>query len=533
MAIKEVITLEGVTEVEAQLKRLAASGERALGQFNQLGSAADANPFDKLVDGAKAAGLELDNTAKSTVKIGDAMKVLKPVLQATGAEMKELGSLSRLAANNIVAFGAVVAAGAAVAVVSFSESVALLKQRLTDLTGSGAAGSKAFDGLNASAAKLGTTVRASLPGFEGMLSALNAIKARSGGAVFVGFDPVAAQNVETTQKALASLSAILRAAGVDAATADKAIAEFNAELRAGGVVTGQMVQKLTDLAPGAGKLLADAFGQGGKSVANMVVALDKVPDAGEKALQGLGRIGEAAQKAFDDRPVKTLAERTQEGLAAIERALTEQTNRLQTGLVVPPEAQAKMVESMGATGEAAGQSFVAGMNTKLPETESLFQQMYNRAVQIFSTPIPVTFTGTTLGGFGGQLEGAPFAHGGMVRGPGSGTSDSILAWLSNKEYVVNARAVSHYGADLFAALNAMRLPADFIGRFAMGGLARSINSGNKFAQGGQARSGNNVTFVIDRHKFAVTAGDDTVAALKRFSVASQLSSTGRKPSWVK
>ena len=100
----------------------------------------------------------------------------------------------------------------------------------------------------------------------------------------------------------------------------------------------------------------------------------------------------------------------------------------------------------------------------------------------------------------------------MVRGSGTTTSDSILAWLSNKEFVVNARAVSHYGADLFAALNAMRLPRDFIGRFSMGGLARAI-SGNKFAAGGQVRSGNPVVLKIDRQSFNMTAGDDTIGSL--------------------
>ncbi len=578
MAIKQGIELIGDDIVIRKLTNLKKVASEAFGSLNEslpeLKIPIDPKPIEEFTG--------------HTIKLTDAMKVLKPVLQATGTQMKELGSLSRLAANNMVAFGGVVAAGAAVAVVSFSESVALLKQRLADLTGSGDAGAKAFEGLNASAAKLGTTVKAALPGFEGLLTALNTIKAKSGGAVFVGFDPVAAVNIETAQKAYNALFATLRAAGVDTETANKAIAEFNAELRAGGVVTGQMVQKLTDLAPGAGKLLADAFGQGGKSVANMVVALDKVPEAGEKAAQGLARIEPAAEKAFDDRPIKTLGDRATEELARIERAATDAMTKLQTGLVVPPDAQAKMVESFGATGEAAGQAFQAGaieqikQTFKAPLPAEAQEELVNRfretgkqgatAITRELQPalkIPAFDFTVALGSFfelGGRMQDVarlvwqniqnifsqpirfnvdwssnPFlsgqptnlAGGGMVRGPGSTTSDSILAFLSNKEFVVNARAVSHYGPELFAALNAMRLPADFIGRFAMGGLARSINGGNKFAQGGQARSGNNVTFVIDRHKFAVTAGDDTVAALKRFSVQSQLSSTGRKPSWVK
>lgn len=53
------------------------------------------------------------------------------------------------------------------------------------------------------------------------------------------------------------------------------------------------------------------------------------------------------------------------------------------------------------------------------------------------------------------------AMGGLVRGPGSMTSDSVPAMLSNGEFVIRAAAVSKYGADLMHAINA--------GRFASGG----------------------------------------------------------------
>lgn len=45
------------------------------------------------------------------------------------------------------------------------------------------------------------------------------------------------------------------------------------------------------------------------------------------------------------------------------------------------------------------------------------------------------------------------AGGGYVSGPGTSTSDSILARLSNGEYVVNARAVGVYGKSFMDALN--------------------------------------------------------------------------------
>lgn len=71
--------------------------------------------------------------------------------------------------------------------------------------------------------------------------------------------------------------------------------------------------------------------------------------------------------------------------------------------------------------------------------------------------------GTSAGG-GGAADGGShsspggMASGGLVRGPGTGTSDSIFARLSNNEYVVKAKAVAHYGAGLFDRLNNLQMP---------------------------------------------------------------------------
>ena len=60
-----------------------------------------------------------------------------------------------------------------------------------------------------------------------------------------------------------------------------------------------------------------------------------------------------------------------------------------------------------------------------------------------------------------------FMPGGNVTGPGTGTSDSIPALLSNGEYVIKAKSVQKYGKETFDALNA--------GRFADGGIAQDPN----------------------------------------------------------
>ena len=56
-----------------------------------------------------------------------------------------------------------------------------------------------------------------------------------------------------------------------------------------------------------------------------------------------------------------------------------------------------------------------------------------------------------------QGDAYTFAQGGMVRGPGSGKSDSINARLSNGEYVVQADAVRKYGQSFLDNVNAQKL----------------------------------------------------------------------------
>jgi hypothetical protein len=61
-----------------------------------------------------------------------------------------------------------------------------------------------------------------------------------------------------------------------------------------------------------------------------------------------------------------------------------------------------------------------------------------------------------------------YATGGLIKGPGTGTSDSIAAWVSNGEFIVNAKAAKQ-NLGLLHALNSGQMPA-----FATGGL---VNEG--------------------------------------------------------
>ena len=56
-----------------------------------------------------------------------------------------------------------------------------------------------------------------------------------------------------------------------------------------------------------------------------------------------------------------------------------------------------------------------------------------------------------------KINAGGYAQGGLVRGPGTGTSDSIPARVSNGEYVLRANAVKYYGADFMNSLNQMQV----------------------------------------------------------------------------
>ncbi|MBT2226243.1 hypothetical protein [Nonomuraea sp. NEAU-A123] len=82
-------------------------------------------------------------------------------------------------------------------------------------------------------------------------------------------------------------------------------------------------------------------------------------------------------------------------------------------------------------------------------------------------------TGGMLDPARGFIRRAAGGPSGRVRGPGTGTSDSIPALLSNGEYVINAKQTRKY-LGLLHALNA--------GRFAAGGLVGAIRG---YASGGR------------------------------------------------
>jgi hypothetical protein len=125
---------------------------------------------------------------------------------------------------------------------------------------------------------------------------------------------------------------------------------------------------------------------------------------------------------------------------------------------------------------------------------------------------------------GGNVEG--HAEGGYISGPGTGTSDSIPARLSNGEFVMRAASVSKFGADFFHALNNMVMPG-----FASGGL---VGAPARSSVPSSMQASRPLNLTIDGHTFNGLRGPKNVVdSLASYAVARQTASAGVKPSWVR
>ena len=155
----------------------------------------------------------------------------------------------------------------------------------------------------------------------------------------------------------------------------------------------------------------------------------------------------------------------------------EQANAEQELIAIQQEIatlaeKAKELENMPVSVQLDAES-LEGVKSQI---SSLLEQLKIEAV----IPVRVAAGGAT------DSEPLPaFASGGHIKGPGTGTSDSILARLSNGEYVVRAAAVRKYGLQTLHAMNNMRLP-----KFAGGGLVDSVTN----MQPAQAKSIGSLNF---------------------------------------
>lgn len=156
--------------------------------------------------------------------------------------------------------------------------------------------------------------------------------------------------------------------------------------------------------------------------------------------------------------------------------------------------------SMGQLSESVVNSVLAGGAS--PEAVGEMVRKIQKGISDEKIKADITFP-TAAGTLQEQLKSQEFvanikfvsagsvqknAEGGHIRGPGSGTSDSILSWLSNGEYVSDAQTTAFFGPDFFRALKSLARGS----RAGLTSIATKLSGGVRlpaFAGGGYVGSG--------------------------------------------
>ncbi len=193
----------------------------------------------------------------------------------------------------------------------------------------------------------------------------------------------------------------------------------------------------------------------------------------------------------------------------------------------------------------AFKSVVSGVSSALDGllniAQSIFSAIIAGAQSVASAISGAASSGGGGGGSGsGGDSGPAMAGGGMVRGPGTGTSDSIRAWLSNGEFVQRFAAVRRYGLSFMKALNEGRIPVsrvrDLMSGVDFGGLQAVMPGRTSFATGGLATvapggGGQAVNLHFGDKSFSLQGTPEVVRELVTTAQSRHARSAGRKPTW--
>jgi phage tail tape measure protein, TP901 family, core region len=157
----------------------------------------------------------------------------------------------------------------------------------------------------------------------------------------------------------------------------------------------------------------------------------------------------------------------QGGIGAVQGLIKAQREEAQTGI---PGAVKAFVDKWNTT--YANKPISMPVGTDMSQAELALLNFYNRW-----NGMTINLRATGSGQLGSGILGPGRASGGPIYGPGTGTSDSINARLSNGEYVIRASSVRKYGSGIFDALNRG------VARFANGGPVGSRSGSSAVGTG--------------------------------------------------
>jgi hypothetical protein len=425
-ALGLVISTDMAAQSEVFNDNLTKLGAAATGAGNQIAT-------DMLPSLVQLSELMIDlnkNTEASSIGadvLGGALKVLATVALILGATFTTTGGI----------IAAVAAAALSAAKGDFREAAEILKDGARDYAKtvgeSIERADKLWSGAGEATAKAAVELKKQQQVMEGDLKRSTDEMAKE-----------VKRQVSNSKAALAERIKAEREAGKELEKAkqaqldtEKRYSEALAGLNSGGDASYGQAQALKVAARGA---LANGDIEGAKQKAQASLeVLQKLADAGENTYGFEGFIKELqvieqnadqinvdkAQKSFDEAQQKALELKT----------ILDDLKSVKISVEMDPEEIAQIKSQLEALSSIVITPKVIALGADVPEPQQ-------------------------------------FATGGQVRGPGSGTSDSIPALLSNGEYVIRAAAVRKLGKGYLDMIN-NGMP---LRRFADGGLAESVSS---------------------------------------------------------
>lgn len=237
----------------------------------------------------------------------------------------------------------------------------------------------------------------------------------------------------------------------------------------------------------------------------VTTAVKKIPDAeskittegGSQAVSELGK----TKRAADTVPKNTVA---RIGTAGIGKAIEEATSVTTATKRIPKNTTANVSVVGADAGVSSIRNLQGSINSLTGKTVTV--TTIHRTVRPGGTP-------------------QAFAGGGLVLGAGSATSDSIPAWLSNREYVLPAwftRMVGPQRLDAALAARSLRplLAAPLAAPLAFAGAARFASGGYVTASSSAARTPVAVTVAAARDAELLAAVRELSADVRRSARAS-------------
>ncbi|MEE8725547.1 MAG: phage tail tape measure protein, partial [Bifidobacterium crudilactis] len=209
----------------------------------------------------------------------------------------------------------------------------------------------------------------------------------------------------------------------------------------------------------------DAIKENGKTVDAAGTSLDLTTEKGRNNQSALTGIRDAA---YDAASAYASAGESTDSIKAKTQQARDNFVRAAQQMGLTEEAAQQLADKYGLIPSKVTTTVLANTDNASSKISTLRDELRNVDGMVVRVTAVVTQQGNIhvsgAGGSGTLVKAA----GGYISGPGTATSDSIPARLSNGEYVIRASAVDHYGVGLFDQLNYQR--------YATGGLVQQYQT---------------------------------------------------------